>query len=153
MADSVMDKSSSLTFRTPVTTWNITAVFFALVLHGTLWFGANLLLGNQQAVPEAQRQMTFALAWMVGILAMWRIALPSSRWHAVGMVMMGAIFVSVLGNIGALIIYVFSGARIDGGFLSAFTIYRGLSVVAEIVLAVPSAVLLQMLALKRSVPA
>lgn len=147
----MMVTTNLLAFRAPVTTWNITAVFFGLLLHGLLWFGVNLLIGNEQAVSEAQRQMTFALAWMVGVLALWRIGLPASRLHATGMLMLGVVFVTVLGNAGALLIYLVSGARLDGGFLSAFAAYRGLAMLAEIVVAVPSAILLQAVALKRSV--
>ena len=60
---------SPLEFRKPVTTWNITAVFLALVLHGIMWFVARVLFGDSQAVSAAQGQMILALMWMIGAIA------------------------------------------------------------------------------------
>ncbi len=133
-----------------MTTWMITSAFFALCLHGAIWFGANLKLGSQQPLTDTQLQMGFALAWMVGALAMWRLSLPASRLHAVSTIMLGALFVTLLGNLGALGSFIARGVQLNENFLSAFALYRGLKVLLELVLAVPSAILLQGLALTRA---
>lgn len=144
--------TSQLEFRTPVTTWNITAVFLALLLHGILWFVARLLFGDSQAVSAAQGQMILALMWMIGAIAMWWINPPPSRLHAVLLVLGCALFVTVLGSaVAYLKVILLDGSRANGELFSSFVIFGGLMILAQIVLAVPSAILLQMVALKRSV--
>jgi hypothetical protein len=147
-----MATRSPLEFRKPVTTWNITAVFAALVLHGIMWFAARLLFGDNQAVSAAQGQMILALMWMIGAIAIWWIKLPPSRLHAVLLVMGCALFVTVLGSVVAFMKYtVIDGGQATQELFSSFIIFGGLMVLAQIALAVPSAILLQMVALKRSV--
>jgi hypothetical protein len=144
--------TSPLEFRKPVTTWNITAVFLALVLHGIMWFVVRLVFGDSEAVSAAQGQMILALMWMIGAIAIWWINLPPSRLHAVLMVLGCALFVTMLGSGVALIKFILlDGTRATQELLSSFLIWGGLMVLAQIVLAVPSAILLQMVALKRTV--
>ena len=147
-----MANRSPLEFRKPVTTWNITAVFAALVLHGIMWFVARVLFGDSQAVSAAQGQMILALMWMIGAIAMWWINPPPSRLHAILLVLGCALFVTVLGSAVAF----FKFILLDGGqatqqLFSSFILFGGLMILAQIALAVPSAILLQMVALKRSV--
>jgi len=108
------------------------------------------MLKSRQPLTDTQLQMGFALAWMVGALAMWRISPAATRLHAVSTVMLGALFVTLLGNLGALGSFIARGIQLNGSFLSAFLIYRGLNVLLELALAVPSAILLQGLALTRA---
>jgi hypothetical protein len=144
--------TSPLEFRKPVTTWNITAVLLALVLHGIMWFVVRLVFGDSEAVSAAQGQMILALMWMIGAIAIWWINLPPSRLHAVLMVLGCALFVTMLGSGVALIKFILlDGTRATQELLSSFLIWGGLMVLAQIVLAVPSAILLQMVALKRTV--
>lgn len=146
-----MTRPSRLEFRKPVTTWNITAVFLALVLHGVMWFTARLLFGDAQAISAAQGQMILALMWMVGAIALWWINLPPSRLHAVLLVLGCALFVTVLGSAVAFVKFILlDGSRPTQELFSSFILWGGLMVLAQIVLAVPSAIMLQMVALKRS---
>jgi len=144
--------SFALEFRKPVTTWNITAVFLALVAHGVMWFVARLVFGDSQAVSAAQGQMILALMWMIGAIAIWWINPPPSRLHAVLLVLGCALFVTVLGSVVAFMKFtVLDGGRATQELFSSFIIFGGLMVLAQMGLAVPSAILLQAVALKRSV--
>lgn len=147
-----MAQSAPLEFRKPVTTWNITAVFVALVLHGLMWFVARLVFGDSQAVSAAQGQMILALMWMIGAIAMWWINPPPSRLHAVLLVLGCALFVTVLGSAVAFIKFtVLDGGQATQELFSSFILFGGLMILAQIVLAIPSAILLQTVALKRTV--
>lgn len=128
----------------------ITAAFFSLILHGVCWFVAKLLWGDDEALANTQRQMVLALGWMVCALAMWRMAPPPTRLHAYVTAMVCALFLSVLGSVAALLKLLFvDGASLNGKFLSSFAMLGGLVMVAHFLSALPSAALLQGLALTR----
>ncbi len=128
----------------------IISIFAAVALHGLCWFVARLLTGDSQAVGETQRQISLGLAWMVGAVALWRINLPPSRLHAVFTVLVCALFLVLLGSGAALIkLVMVDGAQPNGRLLQSFGMLSGLMLLAQMALAVPSAILLQGLALTR----
>ena len=139
---------TALTFRQPAMRWMITGALAGLCLHGACWYFARVIAADPEAVGETQRQMGIALAWMVGALALWRISPPASRLHAVLSILVCALFVTCLGSVGALATWVAKG-QINGELLSSFAVFGGLMVLGQLMLAIPSAVLLQAVALTR----
>ncbi len=128
----------------------ITAAFVSLCLHGALWFTAKHILGDEEALANTQRQMVLGLFWMVGSLAIWRVVPPPSRLHAYMTAMVCAFFVSFLGSVVVLIkLIVFDGYEFNGKFLSSFAMLGGLVMLAHFLSALPSAAVLQGVALTR----
>ena len=142
----------ALQLRPPETRWMILAAVAALCLHGLCWYVTRLLLGDgPEALAETQRQMCLALAWMVGALIIWKMALPASRLHAVLTVLTCALFLTVLGSAAAFLKLLFvDHAVLSGKLVSSFLMLGGLLVVAQLVLAIPSAILLQAVGLRRA---
>ena len=145
-------RNASLTLRQPVTRWMITAVLSALTLHGAAWFITRLLAGDAGALAETQRQMVIALTWMVGALVLWCISPPPSRLHAILLVLACALFVTLLGSVGALATY-FARGMVDNKLLSSFAMFGGLMMLGQLALSIPSAIVLQAVALTRAPPA
>ena len=142
----------ALTIRMPETRWMILAAVIALCLHGLCWYATRTLMGDgPEALAETQRQMCLALAWMVCALVMWKISLPPSRLHAVLTVLTCALFLTVLGSAAAFIkLVLVDHAVVNGKLISSFLTLGGLLVVAQLVLSIPSAILLQAVALRRT---
>ncbi len=140
--------SGKLSLRQPVARWMVTAALAALCLHGACWFVTRLIAADPEAVGETQRQMGIALAWMVGSLALWRIATPPSRLHAILIILVCAVFVTGLGSVGALATWTARG-QLTHELLSSFAVYGGLMMLGQLALAIPGAVLLQAIALTR----
>mgnify|MGYP007007529375 FL=1 len=128
----------------------IAAALAAMLVHGLFWFVAQIIVGTSDAIGDTQRQMVLALAWLVGSLALWRLRPPPSRLHAVSMVILCALFVTVLGSLAALVkLMVLEHADMSAGLLQSFGMLGGLLVLAHLALAIPSAIVLQLVALKR----
>lgn len=143
-----------LHIRTPHSTWMIASALTAMVVHGVGWFVAQIIIGTSDAIGDTQRQMVLALAWLVGSLALWRLRPPPSRLHAIFTVLLCALFVTVLGSLAALVkLTVLEHADMSAGLLQSFGLLGGLLVVAHLALAIPSAIVLQLVALKRPKPA
>ena len=142
----------ALQVRTPETRWLVLAAVIALCLHGLCWYVTRLLMGDgAEALAETQRQMCLALAWMVCALIMWKISLPPSRLHAVLTVLTCALFLALLGSGAAFIkLVVVDHAMVNEKLISSFLVLGGLLVAAQLVLSVPSAILLQAVALRRT---
>jgi hypothetical protein len=139
-----------LEYRKPQTTWMITAAFFSLCLHGVCWFIAKQLLGDEEALANTQRQMVLGLFWMIGALAIWRVVPPPSRLHAYMIAIVCAVFVSLLGSLVVLIKLAFIDRyELNGNFMSSFAMLGGLVMLAHFLSALPSAALLQGVALTR----
>ncbi|MBW8732783.1 MAG: hypothetical protein JF571_00465 [Asticcacaulis sp.] len=145
--------ADKLQIRTPHSTWMLASVLGALCLHGVCWFTVRIFTGDLDPIGETQRQMTFALGWMVGSVAIWRVTPPSSRLRAWSIALLCAVFVTLLGNVGALLRFAQGGVQFNSGFLTAFGVYRGLKGLGEIALGIPSAIVLQLVALARPKPA
>ncbi|WP_443748658.1 hypothetical protein [Asticcacaulis solisilvae] len=140
--------------RTPHSTWMIASTLAAMLLHGLCWFIVQIVIGTQDAIGDTQRQMVLALAWLVGSLALWRLRPPPSRLHAILTVLVCALFVTVLGSLAALIkLMVLEHADMSAGLLQSFGMLGGLLVLAHLAMAIPSAILLQQVALTRPKPA
>lgn len=141
-----------LEIRTPDTRWLILAAVIAVCLHGLCWYLVRTLLGDgPEALAETQRQMCLALAWMVGALVIWKISLPPSRLHAVLTVLTCALFLVILGSAAAFVkLILVDHAVVTGKLVSSFLTLGGLLVAAQLVLAIPSSVVLQAVALRRA---
>lgn len=146
--------TDKLQVRTPHSTWMIASALAAMILHGLCWFAVQIVIGTSDAFGDTQRQMVLALAWMVGSLALWRLRPPPSRLHAVFTVLLCALFVTGLGSLAALVkLTVLEHADMSAGLLQSFGMLGGLLVLAHLALAIPSAIVLQLIALTRPKPA
>ncbi len=145
--------TDTLQIRTPHSTWMIVAALAAMLLHGACWFIVQIVIGTSDAIGDTQRQMILALAWMVGSLALWRLRPPPSRLHAILTVLACALFVTVLGSVAALVkLAVLEHADMSAGLLQSFGLLGGLLVLAHMALAIPSGIVLQLVALARPKP-
>ncbi|MBW8880643.1 MAG: hypothetical protein JF615_04220 [Asticcacaulis sp.] len=142
--------AGNLRFRKPDKTWMLLAGLAALCLHGIIWFVARKVFGDDDAVGETQRQMVLAVFWIIGAVILWRISMPPSRLHATFGVLTCALFVTVLGSGAALIkLLTVEGAEPTQDLLTTFAMLSLVLVLAQMVVAVPTALLLQGLALSR----
>ena len=122
----------------------------ALCLHGLCWFAARVLWGDAHAAEETQRQVTLALFWMVSTLIAWKLSPPPSRLHATLGVLMYALFLILLGSVAALIKLAFIDRMpLDAQLMKSFALLSLMMILTHMCLAVPSAILLQAVALKR----
>ncbi len=122
----------------------------ALCLHGFCWFMTRLLWSDPGAVDETQRQMTLAFFWMVCTLIAWKLSPPPSRLHATLGVLMYALFLILLGSAAALIKLAFiDRMTLDVPLMKSFSLLSLMMILTHMCLAVPSAILLQAVALKR----
>ncbi len=143
--------SPGLSYRQPELRWMIIAGVAALCLHGLCWFMVRVLWGDAHAVDETQRQMTLALFWMICTLIAWKLSPPPSRLHATLGVLMYALFLILLGSVAALIKLAFiDRMALDAQLLKSFSLLSIMMVLTHMCLAVPSAILLQAVALKRN---
>ncbi len=141
-----------LVFRHPETRWMIISVIAAVLLHGVCWLMGRLFAGDAEgALGETQRQMALALAWMIGVLFMWKINLPVSRLHAVMNIMLCVLFVCALGSAVAIAKNVILQPAAVRSNLMVFGVPIAIAI-AQLILAIPSALLLQGLALTRARP-
>ena len=143
---------TGLSYRQPELRWMFISGITALCLHGLCWFVATLLRGHEDVAGEVQRQMTLALFWMIGVLVIWKMAPSPSRLHATFTVLICALFVCVLGSVAALSNLVFVQHYPLNEMVKPFLILSLLLVLMQMSLAVPSAILLQALALRRVPP-
>jgi hypothetical protein len=144
-------ENPALSYRQPELRWMVIAGVAALCLHGFCWFVVRVLWGDVHAADETQRQVTLALFWMVCTLFAWKLKPPPSRLHAALSVLMYALFLILLGSVAALIKLAFIDRMpLDAQLLKSFSLLSVMMVLTHMCLAVPSAILLQAVALKRS---
>jgi hypothetical protein len=144
-------ENPALSYRQPELRWMVIAGVAALCLHGFCWFVVRVLWGDVHAIDETQRQVTLALFWMVCTLIAWKLKPPPSRLHAALSVLMYALFLILLGSVAALIKLAFIDRMpLDAQLLKSFSLLSIMMVLTHMCLAVPSAILLQAVALKRS---
>ena len=123
----------------------------ALCLHGFCWFVVRVLWGDANAADETQRQVTLALFWMICTLIAWKLSPPPTRLHATLAVLMYALFLILLGSLAALIKLAFIDKMpLDAQLLKSFSLLSIMMFLTHMCLAVPSAILLQAVALKRN---
>jgi hypothetical protein len=138
-----------LSYRQPELRWMVIAGVAALCLHGLCWFGVRVLWGDAHAIDETQRQVMLALFWMVCTLIAWKLSPPPSRLHATLGVLMYALLLILLGSVAALIKLAFiDRMALDAPLLKSFSLLSLTMVLTYMCLAVPSAILLQAMALK-----
>ncbi|MDI7776051.1 hypothetical protein [Asticcacaulis sp. EMRT-3] len=145
-----MTDMAPLHLRQPETPWLIAATAAALCLHGALWFVARTLAGDAAAGGEACRQMVPALGWLICALVVWKVFAPSSRLHAVFSAWGCTLAVVVLGSLAALIrLVLLQGYAPSHELLSSFSMLSLMLVLAQLIMALPSILLLQGIALTR----
>ena len=139
-----------LSYRQPELRWMVIAGVAGLCLHGLCWFVVRVLWGDANAADETQRQMTLALFWMVCTLIAWKLSPPPSRLHATLAVLMYALFLILLGSAAALFKLVFiDRMALDSQLIKSFSLLSVMMILTHMCLAVPSAIMLQAVALKR----
>jgi len=140
----------ALSYRQPELRWMVLAGVAALCLHGFCWFSARALWGDADAAGETQRQMTLALFWVICTLIAWKLRPPPTRLHATLGVLTYALCLTLLGSGVALIKLAFLDRMPLGpDLLKAFSLLSVMMILTHMCLAVPSAILLQAVALKR----
>ncbi len=143
--------SPGLSYRQPELRWMIIAGVAALCLHGLCWFVVRALWRDADVIDETQRQVTLALFWMICTLIAWKLSPPPSRLHATLGVLMYALFLILLGSVAALIKLAFiDRVPLDGQLMKSFLLISIMMILSHMCLAVPSAILLQAVALKRN---
>ncbi|MGA9659486.1 MAG: hypothetical protein WBQ60_10350 [Asticcacaulis sp.] len=145
-----MAKTSGLSFHQPEVNWMLIAGATSLCLHGFFWWLSRTLLGDPQAAAETLRQMMLAPAWIISTLIIWKISLPPTRLHAV-LSVLGCVFLMiVLGSIAAFIKLTVLQAYPVERLLKAFSLLSLMMLLTQLFLAVPAAILLQALTLRRT---
>jgi magnesium-transporting ATPase (P-type) len=140
-----------LSYRQPEMRWMFISGIAALCLHGLCWFVVRALWGDTDAAGETQRQVTLALFWMVCTLIAWKLSPPPTRLHATLGVLMYALFLTLLGSVVALIkLSFFDHMKLGLDLLKSFSLLSVMMILTHMCLAVPSAILLQAVALKRN---
>lgn len=135
----------SLSLRQPAAVWVIGALLPATLLHGLCWMGVLIVMGSP-AFAEIHRQVVLSLFWMGGALLLWRVSGAQSRLHALFTVLGCALFVTVAGSVAAFAkLHFIDRIELD----PSFYILSAVLAVGHLVIAVPSSLLLQQVALKR----
>ncbi|WKL57427.1 hypothetical protein Q1W73_00110 [Asticcacaulis sp. ZE23SCel15] len=131
----------------------VTSLIGAMVLHGCVWFFARLLaVGGGDAALEAPRQVGLAFFWMVGALAIWSVKAPSSRITAALTVLICAGMTGVLGSVLVflqLLLHMTAPLEKHGPVM--FVGMSLLMILTQVLIAIPAAITLQQIALKRRI--
>ena len=124
-----------------------------LCLFGVLWFLFSGIVNLDQPANQSQIVMISGLGWMVCAIAWWKMKVPQSRLHAVFTVLLTALAVALGGTGVHFIGLLFKGVLFDRREMVGFVLMSAVLLVAQLILAVPSAVLMQQLVLRRARPA
>lgn len=142
--------SPALSYRQPELRWMVVAGAAALCLHGLCWFVVRALQQDAGVIDETQRQVTLALFWMICTLIAWKLKAPPTRLHATLGVLMYALCLTLLGSLAALIKLAFiDKVPLEAHLMRSFLLISIMMILTHMCLAVPSAILLQAVALKR----
>ncbi len=141
-----------LELRKPDTTWMLLGLLITLCLFGVLWFLFSHLVSLDQPVNQSRIVMVSGLGWMVCTIAWWKMKAPQSRLHAVFTGLLSTLAVALAGTLVRFIGLLFQGVLFDRRVLVTFSLLSGVLLVAQVVLAVPSAVLMQQIVLRRIQP-
>lgn len=145
-------RSPTLELRTPNTTWMLVGIFATLVLFGILWFVFSGIINLDQPSSQSQIIMISGLGWMVFTVVWWKMKTPQSRLHAVFTVLLSTLAVALAGTTVHFIGLLFKGVLFDRREMVGFTLMSIILLVAQLILAVPSAILMQQLVLRRARP-
>ncbi len=143
---------TTLEIRRPETTWMLTGVLVTLCLHGLLWWVFSGIVSLNEPVRQSRQVMISALFWMIGALAWWKYRLPQSRLHAVMSVLGCVLLVAIVGTVFAFLALVFRGVVFDHQVTTTFSLLGGVLLIAQLILALPSSLVLQGLVLRRRAP-
>ena len=133
-------------------TWILAGVLATLCLFGLLWFVFSHLVSLEQPVNQSRVVMISGLGWMVCAVVWWKMRPPLSRLHAVFGVLFSALGVALAGTAVRFIGLLFQGVLFDKRVLVTFALLSGVLLVAQLILAVPSAVVMQQIVLRRGQP-
>jgi hypothetical protein len=145
-------RPNALELRQPNTTWMLVGVLVTLCLFGVLWFLFSHLVSLDQPVTQSRVVMISGLGWMVCTIVWWKMKPPHTRLHAVITVLLSALAVAAAGTLVRFISLLFQGVLFDKRVLVTFSLLSGVLLVAQLILAVPSAVLMQQVVLRRAQP-
>ena len=143
-----------MTLRLPTlelrnTTWVLGGIAATLCLFGVLWFLVSHLVNLEEAATESRVVMISGLGWMVCPLVWWKTRPPQSRLHAVFFVLLCALAVALAGTALGFISLVFHGVLFDRRELRGYSLLFSILLIVQLLLAVPSAVLMQQVVLRR----
>ena len=134
------------------TTWMLTGVLVTLCLFGLLWFVLSQLVNLDHAVDQSRVVMISALCWMIFAIVWWKMKTPHSRLHAVATVLLSTMAVALAGTVVGFLSLLFQGVLFDKRVLMTFSVLSGVLLIAQLILAVPSAVVMQQIVLRRAEP-
>ena len=140
----------TLELRTP--TWMLAGIVVTLGLFGLLWFLFSHLVSLEQAAYQSRVVMISGFGWMVCAIAWWHMKAPQSRLHAVFSVLLSTLAVALAGTAVRFMGLLFQGVLFDKRVLVTFSVLSGVLLVAQVVLAVPPALVLQQVVLRRTQP-
>ncbi len=143
----------TLELRSPTFTWMGVGIVVTLGLFGLLWFLFSQLVSLEQPVNQSRIVMVSGLGWMVCAIVWWNMKAPQSRLHAVFTVLLSTLAVALAGTVVRFIGLLFQGVLFDHQVLVTFSLLSGVLLVAQVVLAVPAAVVMQQVVLRRIEPA
>jgi len=144
--------SPALELRKPETTWMLGGITATLCLFGVLWFLFSRLVNLDQPATQSRVIMVSGLGWMVCTVAWWKMKAPQSRLHAVMTGLLGTLAVTLAGTAVRFAGLLIQGALFDRRVLVTFSLLSGVLLVAQLILAIPSAILLQQIVLRRAAP-
>jgi len=121
-----------------------------LCLFGLLWFLMSQIISQDDAANQSRIVMISGLGWMVCAVVWWKMKMPRGRLHAVSSVLVSALAVSLAGTVISFLGLLVKGVMYDHQTLKRYLIYYALLVIVQLILAVPSAVLMQQLVLRRA---
>ena len=145
-------RPSTLELRTPAITWMLSGVLITLCLFGVMWFLISHLIRLEQPASQSEVVMISGLGWMVCTIVWWKMKTPQSRLHAVFTVLLCALAVALAGTAFSFAGLLVQGVLFDRRVLRIFSLFSGVLLVVQLILAVPSAVLMQQLVLRRARP-
>jgi ABC-type glycerol-3-phosphate transport system permease component len=143
-----------MTLRLPTlelrnTAWMLGGIVVTLCLFGALWFFVSHLVNLEEAATESWVVMISGLGWMVCPLVWWKTRPPQSRLHAVFFVLLCALVVALAGTALGFIGLLFHGVLFDRRELRGYSLLFSVLLIVQLILAVPSAALMQQLVLRR----
>ena len=145
-------RPSALELRRPNSTWILGGVLATLCLFGVLWFLFSHLVSLEQPVNQSRIVMISGLGWMVFAIVWWKMRPPQSRLHAMFAVLLSTLAVALAGTAFRFASLLFQGVLFDRRVLVTFSLLSVVLLLAQLVLAVPSALLMQQVVLRRAEP-
>ena len=128
----------------------LVGIVVTLGLFGLLWFLFSHLVSLDQADYQSRVVMVSGLGWMVCAIVWWNAKAPQSRLHAVFTVLLSTLAVALAGTVVRFVGLLFQGVLFDKRVLVTFSVLSGVLLVAQVVLAVPAALVMQQIVLRRT---